>query len=182
MQNIDSDKKIQIVTIPVGYTHNIENVGNDEMILVIWCNELFDKDKDGEYDTDEIVEEISAFIKDYNDLMIGSENTKSSNVSNAIKSLQGITDAYQKDLAAFGITVDKEDDTLHFDEKSFLNGDMKDAKSLFVGTGSFAYQVTVKATMVATQAENEANKANTYTDNATYSNNHNTGSIFNGIV
>lgn len=143
---------------------------------------LFDKDKDGEYDTDEIVEEISAFIKDYNDLMIGSENTKSSNVSNAIKSLQGITDAYQRDLAALGITVDKEDDTLHFDEKSFLNGDMKDAKSLFVGTGSFAYQVTVKATMVATQAENEANKANTYTDNATYSNNHNTGSIFNGIV
>lgn len=39
------DKKIQIVTIPVGYTHNIENVGNDEMVLVIWCNELFDKQK-----------------------------------------------------------------------------------------------------------------------------------------
>lgn len=39
------DKNIQIVTIPVGYTHNIENVGNDEMVLVIWCNELFDKEK-----------------------------------------------------------------------------------------------------------------------------------------
>lgn len=39
------DKKIKIVTIPVGYTHNIENIGNDEMILVIWCNEFFDKNK-----------------------------------------------------------------------------------------------------------------------------------------
>lgn len=37
------DKNIQVVTIPVGYTHNIENIGNDEMILAIWCNELFDK-------------------------------------------------------------------------------------------------------------------------------------------
>lgn len=38
-----SDKDIKIVTIPVGYTHNIENVGESEMILAIWCNELFDK-------------------------------------------------------------------------------------------------------------------------------------------
>ena len=59
---------------------------------------------------------------------------------------------------------------------------MKGAKSLFVGTGSFVYQTVVKATMVANHAENEANKANTYTDNATFSNNHNTGSIFNGMV
>lgn len=39
------DKKVQIVTIPVGYTHNIKNIGNDEMVLVIWCNELFDKER-----------------------------------------------------------------------------------------------------------------------------------------
>ena len=39
------DTTMQVVTIPVGYTHNIENVGNDEMILVIWCNELFDKER-----------------------------------------------------------------------------------------------------------------------------------------
>ena len=37
------DKDVKIVTIPVGYTHNIENIGDDEMILAIWCNELFDE-------------------------------------------------------------------------------------------------------------------------------------------
>lgn len=37
------DRDIKLVTIPVGYTHNIENVGNEEMILFIWCNELFDE-------------------------------------------------------------------------------------------------------------------------------------------
>ncbi len=143
---------------------------------------LFDKSLEGDYDTDEIAEEIGAFIKDYNDLIIGAEHTKSSGVASAIKTLQGITDAYQKDLAKLGITIDKEDDTLHFDEDSFVKGNMKDAKTLFTGTGSFAYQVTAKASMVANQAEVEANKANTYTDNATYANNHNTGSIFNGMV
>ncbi len=40
-----SDKVIQIVTIPVGYTHDIENIGNDEMILIMWSNELFDKNR-----------------------------------------------------------------------------------------------------------------------------------------
>ena len=143
---------------------------------------LFDKDYNGEYDTNEIVEEIGAFIKDYNDLVIGAENTKSSGIENAMKTLQGITDAYKKDLAAVGITVDKEDGTLNFDEKAFLNSDMKDAKNLFIGTGSFTYQATVKATMVANQAETEANKANTYTDDATFANNHNTGSIFDGTI
>lgn len=143
---------------------------------------LFDKDYNGEYDTNEIVEEISAFIKDYNDLIISTENTKSSGIESAMKTLEGITDAYKKDLANVGITVDKEDGTLKFDEESFLKSDMKDAKSLFVGTGSFAYQATLKAAMVANQAETEANKANTYTDEATFGNNHNTGSIFDGII
>lgn len=143
---------------------------------------LFDKPYNGEYDTDEIVEEISAFIKDYNDLVIGAENTKSAGIESAMKTLENITDAYKKDLATIGITLDKEDGTLKFDEKSFLNADMKAAKNLFVGTGSYAYQVTAKASMVANQAETEANKANTYTENATFGNNFNAGSIFDGTI
>lgn len=36
------DKELKIVTIPVGYTHKIENIGDSEMILLLWCNEIFD--------------------------------------------------------------------------------------------------------------------------------------------
>ena len=43
------EEKIEIVTIPVGYTHNIENIGDTEMILAIWCNELFDKENPDTY-------------------------------------------------------------------------------------------------------------------------------------
>lgn len=38
-----NDSAIQIVTIPPGYTHSIENVGKTDMVMVIWCNELFDE-------------------------------------------------------------------------------------------------------------------------------------------
>ncbi len=43
------DSDIKIVTIPVGYTHNIENIGDDEMILAIWCNELYDQNHPDTY-------------------------------------------------------------------------------------------------------------------------------------
>lgn len=43
------DTDLKIVNIPVGYTHMIENISNDEMILLIWCNELFDINKPDTY-------------------------------------------------------------------------------------------------------------------------------------
>lgn len=141
---------------------------------------LFNKDAKGGYDTDEILEEIGAFIKDYNDLVIAAENTKSSGIENAVKAMTNIVDAYEKKLKELGITIDEEDHTLKLNENTFLKNDMKDVKALFTGTGTFAYQVTTKAAMVASQAETEANKSNTYTGNATYSNNYNTGTIFEG--
>lgn len=44
-----SHEKLEVVDIPVGYTHNITNIGQDEMILVIWANEQFDKDNPDTY-------------------------------------------------------------------------------------------------------------------------------------
>lgn len=36
-----SDKKMEVVEMVVGYTHNITNTGTTEMILLIWANEMF---------------------------------------------------------------------------------------------------------------------------------------------
>ena len=30
------------VDIPAGYTHNMENTGSENMLVMIWCNEEFD--------------------------------------------------------------------------------------------------------------------------------------------
>lgn len=37
-----SGDKLQVVDIPPGYTHNIENLGNDDMVTIMWVNEPFD--------------------------------------------------------------------------------------------------------------------------------------------
>ena len=44
-----SDEKLVILDIPPGFTHNIENIGESEMTLLIWANELFDKDNPDTY-------------------------------------------------------------------------------------------------------------------------------------
>ena len=44
-----SGDKLEVVDIPVGYTHNIENLGETDMVTVMWCNECFDPDKPDTY-------------------------------------------------------------------------------------------------------------------------------------
>ncbi len=50
-RKIDSDEvleyfvngdKMEVVDIPTGYTHNIENLGDTDMVTIMWANELFD--------------------------------------------------------------------------------------------------------------------------------------------
>ena len=40
-----SGDKLEVVDIPTGYTHNIENLGDTDMVTVMWCNECFNPDK-----------------------------------------------------------------------------------------------------------------------------------------
>lgn len=44
-----SGEKLQVVDIPVGYTHNIENLGDCDMVTIMWVNEIFDPDKPDTY-------------------------------------------------------------------------------------------------------------------------------------
>ncbi len=44
-----SGDKIEVVDIPTGYTHNIENLGDTDMVTFMWCNECFDPNKPDTY-------------------------------------------------------------------------------------------------------------------------------------
>ncbi|HEE9033198.1 TPA: capsular polysaccharide biosynthesis protein CapF [Bacillus cereus] len=57
-RNIDSDdiieyrvsgEKLQVVDIPIGYTHSIVNVGENDLVTVMWVNECFDPEKPDTY-------------------------------------------------------------------------------------------------------------------------------------
>ena len=37
-----SGEKLEVVRIPPGYTHNIVNIGDKDMVTVMWANEVFD--------------------------------------------------------------------------------------------------------------------------------------------
>ena len=39
-----SGEKYQVVDIPPGYTHSIENVGKNELVTLFWASEMFDPD------------------------------------------------------------------------------------------------------------------------------------------
>jgi len=41
--------KLEVIDIPVGYIHNITNIGNAESVIVMWANESFDKDNPDTY-------------------------------------------------------------------------------------------------------------------------------------
>jgi len=44
-----SDKKMEIVEMIPGYTHNIKNIGEEEMILFLWANENYDEKNSDTY-------------------------------------------------------------------------------------------------------------------------------------
>lgn len=44
-----SGDRIEVVDIPTGYTHNIINEGDMDLVTFMWCNECFDQDKPDTY-------------------------------------------------------------------------------------------------------------------------------------
>lgn len=44
-----SGAKMQVVDIPTGYTHNIENLGKTDMVTIMWVNEIFNPEQADTY-------------------------------------------------------------------------------------------------------------------------------------
>ena len=44
-----SGEKLEVIDIPVGYTHNIINTGKENMVTVMWVNEIFNQKKTDTY-------------------------------------------------------------------------------------------------------------------------------------
>lgn len=44
-----SGDKMEVLDIPVGYTHNIENLGDTSMVTIMWANEAFNPEKPDTY-------------------------------------------------------------------------------------------------------------------------------------
>lgn len=49
MEYFVSGEKLEVVDVPTGYTHNIENLGDTDMVTFMWCNECFNPEKPDTY-------------------------------------------------------------------------------------------------------------------------------------
>ncbi|MFC3799831.1 capsular polysaccharide biosynthesis protein CapF [Cohnella sp. GCM10012308] len=49
IQYFVSGAKMEVVDIPTGYTHNIENLGDTDMVTIMWANEFYDPNSPDTY-------------------------------------------------------------------------------------------------------------------------------------
>lgn len=134
------------------------------------------------YDTDKIYQAVKNFADQYNSLIDTADSSSVSKISTTASSMVNYTKQNESVLSSIGISIDAETNEMKVDEEAFKNADMSITKSLFNGTGSYAYQVAVKASMIDYYAQNEASKANTYSSTGSYSDNYSSGSIWDSLV
>lgn len=134
------------------------------------------------YDTDAIYKKVSAFVEDYNALVKAGGSANTSSIVNSVSSMTNNTNANASALKGIGITIDSEKKTLSIDEEKFKKADMNTVKSLFNGTGSFAYSTAVRASMISSYAQSESSKSNTYNSSGNYTYNYNSGNIYSGYM
>lgn len=124
-----------------------------------------------EYDMDAIYDAVSDFVKDYNSTVetLGKSNTNS--VLNAGSRMVSLTSAMAKNLSKVGITVGL-NNKLTVDEEKFKEADISNVKTLFNGTGSYAYSVSTSASSINNSAVSQISRLNggLYTSAGSYGN------------
>ncbi|MEG0961608.1 MAG: hypothetical protein RSF88_01925 [Lachnospiraceae bacterium] len=142
-------------------------------------------DKNGvttkEYNKDAIYEKVNAFVGDYNALVEATEETNTKNIAQTSTQMVNATKSNRKMLGEMGITVNK-DNTLSIDKETFLKADMNKVKTMFSGNGSYAYNVSTKASMIDYYAQKEASKANTYGNKGSYNYNYTNGGNYSNYI
>ena len=151
----------------------------DELIMS-GNKSVFAKNEDGTYNTEAILDKIKKFVSDYNDVLDATEKSNTKNIASSSASMITFTKTNSLLLAKVGIGLES-DGKLSVNEETFKKSDMSTVKSIFNGKGSYAYQISAKASMINFYADNEANKSNTYTNGGTYSYNYSSGDILNKL-
>lgn len=148
--------------------------------------EVTTKNEDGttttvkELDKDAIYKAVSDFVTNYNTVIDNVSKSDSRSVKNATSNMTNITGLYSNTLKKVGITVGA-DHKLTLDEKAFKAADISKVKSVFNTSPSFGQSISSQASFIDFAASREATKANTYTNNGSYSNNYSMGNMFDSL-
>lgn len=131
------------------------------------------------YDYNKIAEALESFAEDYNTMVEAGGDSKTSSVLSSTSGLTKMTAANAKLLGKVGITINT-DNTLSVDKEQVKKADIADLKTMFSGSGSYAYQAATKASMIYNGANSAAVTAKMYNSAGAYSY-MTTGDLYNGL-
>ncbi len=119
------------------------------------ANSLFKADANGNYDMDALKSAVGDFVNAYNDTRSAVLNSNNAKAISTEVSVVTQTSNMQDQLGKIGITVNS-DNTLSLDAEKFASADIGDIKSMFNGTGSYAYSVGSSAENITSSAVSSA--------------------------
>lgn len=161
-------------------------------LLVTGSKSLFNKTKveeaDGnetqDYDMKSIYKSVSSFVDKYNSLISSTVDSNNSSVLTSSASMVGNTKANATLLNSIGITI-KADNTLSIDEDEFKAAKVSTIKSLFNGTGSYAYEIESNSSQIYNKSVSQLAQLNgtSYSKTGSYNYlNTNTDSLFSSLL
>lgn len=133
--------------------------------------------KQGEDNTDTILNNVKAFVDSYNSVLDSAEKSDKSSVLKDAVRLVNQTENYSNSLSKIGITV-QSDNSLKLDETAFAKADMQDVKQLFTGDYSFGSNTQNRLLQMVSDASSSISSS-LYTAQGTVS--ASTGSIYDSL-
>ncbi|MBO5278967.1 MAG: hypothetical protein J6B06_05730 [Lachnospiraceae bacterium] len=138
--------------------------------------EITAKDENGkettalDYDREAIADAVTAFVRDYNDLIESGSGVSSTNILRKTLQLTQSTAANKNMLSDVGISI-TDGNKLSVNSDTLNKADVNKLKSLFEGADSYAGRVSDKAAQIAKAAVTEASKSSSlYTSAGGYYN------------
>ena len=132
-----------------------------------------------EYDSSKALGAVKDFVNGYNKVYSGASAAADTNLQTRAKFMSSLTSSAEKDLAAIGITKDK-DGKLAIDDEAFKKASLSDVKKVFAGRNSYASSVASSANLIDSSATKAASSNGNYTAAGTWQSNHN--SILNSFI
>lgn len=136
--------------------------------------EITTKDENGnetvtlDYDREAIEKAVTAFVKDYNDVIDSGSDVSSTSILRKTLQLTQSTEANKNLLSQIGITI-TDGNKLSLDTDKLEKARVTTMKSLFEGTNSYASRVSDKAAQIVKATEKEAVKnSSLYTNSGNY--------------
>ena len=130
---------------------------------------------------DSVFDVFSTLVKDYNELLKDTADSKNSNVIKQADLLKSLVSSNKSAFSRLGVTINS-DTSLSIDEEKFMEADMSTVKSLFSGAYSFGEKMTDRLNQIYRYAT-QGNSLNgqTYTSQGGY-NAAGTGSVLDTVM